>query len=415
MITTKVKTTLLPRHQFRHSECLWWFHFTPDYHAADYVTYQTDSDGRVFRLNKFDTSKKLQVKNLPVTVPDKVLEVAFVLPGGKEQAVEKMTQKTMFLVGFDVWWKSKEKPSKGYVVQKSASSFFRELFLRVPEKCRTFNQVIISERTCELYFDVDVDGDGTYDLAGFIQLLFEAICAELKDTNLTPEKLWLNTVLLDASSSEKQKSSCHGICRCVVFPDNHESMKPFFRRVKTRLGLGESCPLDISVYSKYRCFRMFRNSKICQNRPLHVAPYNRYHDMPSDPLSLFLLTLVDQDKEVTHLPASVAPSASRKRRKLARNRGENIRISEGDPMLRFLLTQLQKWGNPKAKISTVKPCRYDDSKTYISFSEAHVASDHAHTNNNLYAVLCPRTMTVEWRCHKTECKKKLVEYLPLNL
>jgi hypothetical protein len=273
--------------------------------------------------------------------------------------------------------------------------------------------VIIPEHTCELYFDVDVDGDGTYDLAGFIQLLFEAICQELKDPNLTPEKMWLNTVLLDASSAEKQKSSCHGICKCIVFPDNHESMKPFFRRVKNRLKLGESCPLDISVYSKYRCFRMFRNSKIFQDRPLQVAPYNRYHDMPSDPLDLFLLTLVDQNKEITYTPATAA--ASRKRRKTCGTTKENIPISESDPMLRYLLTKLQKWGNPKAKISSVKPCRYDNSKRYISFSEAHSASDHAHTNNNLYAVLCPRAMTVEWRCHKTECKKKLLEYLPLNL
>ena len=311
---------------------------------------------------------------------------AYLGVGGKDLAVKSM-KPGQFLVGFDVWWKTKDKPSKGFAIHDSAASFFNDFLVKIPARCRTFNQIIMPEQTCEVYFDLDVDGQGDYDLVSLIHSIFELICEKI---DITVKDMWTNTVLLDASASHK--SSCHGICKNIVFPNNHSSMKPFFAEIKEKLG-EKGKYLDLSVYSKYRCFRMHRNSKIAQNRPLVVAKYNKC------PVNNPLMTLVDQGKETTFEPEMTTVEKKRRRKTI------NKVYVHGDPLYDSLLKTLRDWGNPCPNISCIKLSEYGTS-TYVSFSGAHIARDHQHRNNNMYAIVYPRTKCVTWKCHKTECKKQ---------
>jgi hypothetical protein len=328
-----------------------------------------------------------------------------------------------FLVGFDVWWKSKTSPSKGYLPLPSPSFFYDCIQLRVRPASRTFYQVLLPNRNCAFYFDIDAH-DPKFDMQRFVGALFEEMAAELGNTT-TSNQLWLQTLLLDASRNTQgvaSKSSCHGICRTLFFDDNHTTMKAFARRVFARLEQRPDhaalrvwhnkskrwiIPLDLSVYSRYRCFRLYGNLKLvaepAERRPLVLAPYNRYAATPpDDERQLFLLSVIPQpelrpDDSSTTTAAAAAPSTKRHKPSSKSSSSSSSDLSE------FLLGRLQQWGNAEPSVSCIEPARvgttWPASTLYVSFAGATHAHDHSHQSNNVYAMVEPHSLLVHWHCH----------------
>lgn len=364
----------------------------------------------------------------------------------RDQALMRMQNDDSLLVGFDVWWKGKKGPSKGFIAQPSPTWFYQNLQCKLSMCTRSFYQVILHVRRCGWYFDVDTSGPN-FPMVDFLQALFEEMCRE-QTVLTTPDQIWEATFLTDATCNVygiPKKASCHGVCHALIFDDNHTAMKEFAIRVKQRLEKrldnirfrvkdkkgNMVIPLDISVYSTYRCFRMYGNLKMTsdpeQRRPLIVAPYNRYAKMPDNELDIFLLSLISQ-------PAEGRPNVALnkiKRQKTARSSTTTIStttttttatvaatVASNSALELFLLRQVQEWGNSQASINQVKPARGDSQKLYVSFARATTTPTHSHESNNIFAIVDLFAVRVRWHCHHVnseECKKPLILPLPMEI
>ncbi len=343
----------------------------------------------------------------------------------QDRAVAMLDPIGGFLIGFDVWWRDKTSPSKGYLPLPSPEAFYDLVQTRVPDAYRTFYQIIIPDRACAFYFDVDVDDSPAFDMVYFLHALFEEMAAEL---GRTADEFWLGTLLLDASRGPK--GSCHGICHVLTFADNHTVMKAFARRIFERLERRPDSkrlrvwrakkedwviPFDCSVYSHYRNFRFLENAKMTPNkgnqRHLVVASYNRFTNTPTDARELFLLSVIPQPAaSAVHL-ATVAPPHISVVRPVKRARQDTVSKAESRTstgLADFLLTQLRQWGNTNAALGRIEPARgttWAPGTLYVSFACATHAHDHKHASNNLYAIVELRALRVHWFCHSgsTRC------------
>lgn len=306
----------------------------------------------------------------------------------QQRALDMMHPTHRFLVGFDVWWKRKKKPSKGYLPLPSWQHYYDLIHVHVPPRYLTFYQMLLPDRGCGFYFDVDVD-DPNYDLPSFVQALFEAIVAQLGPTKkCSVEDLWVGTFLLDASCNLqglRLKSSSHGVCHILPFAHNHTSMKAFAQAMYARLEENPKVvrafhrktkkwiiPLDLSVYSKYRNFRFYRNIKMTADnndvRPLVVAPYNRFPIPPNaDERTIFELSIIPQPSIVSVVHSSpLSPlSIVQKRAKT-----EETKEVKSSPLEKHLLEQLRQWGNHDCTVNQVNTAsnKWAKGSLYVSFS-----------------------------------------------
>ncbi len=387
---------LVNRQNFVLSELHWWFWIRPNAHAEPLI--EQDADGI----------------------------------GPRDQALTRGD----FLVAFDVWWTGVKKasPAKGFLGQPSAEWFYVNIQLKVPLQTRTFCQVIDANRTCCWYFDVDAR-DIQFPMQDFLQALFEEMCHE--QNALTVEQLWYQTLLLDATCNVfgiPKKASCHGICHALLFDDNHTHMKKFAHSVKRRLELRPNnqrfrvldkgqmvIPLDLSVYSTYRCFRLYGNVKMTPDaedrRPFIVAPYNRSIHTATDELGIFTQSLVLQPEARQSATRHSAMSAKRQKRDTAppvQALPPPVSIASLEA---FLLRQVQSWGNMDARINQIKAARCEPSKLYVSFANATHAMDHKHQSNNVFAIVDKDTVCIRWHCHTggTKCGSWLQQQLPMEI
>lgn len=403
---------------FKHADKNWWLRLPMTAHCRVQKPLRAYNSDTFVPPNDHEQWSKY-VKD-PQQQPDKAVLMPFLTTSidgikARDQARAAMHDEG-FLVAYDVWWKRKPKTSKGFLPLPDATWFYRNMQCVLPPETMTFLQVLLPERICEFYFDIDVDNPG-FPMEQFLQAMFEEMARE--DPSLTVEGLWERTVLLDASvnaAGVATKSSCHGICKGFFFPSNHTSMKRFAENVKARLEQRWKqflvknknqklvIPLDTNVYHRYQNFRMLGHSKFVvtnnDQRPLVVAPYNQYANMPTDNEQIFLLTLVQQPEvnvAVEQEQAARQPATKRLKREAALPSG---------PLEAYLLQQLRAWGNASVDVSEYAPARKSGDKgdLYISFAGAQKAPDHEHQSNNLYAIVKPRHLQIFWHCHDVKCK-----------
>lgn len=123
---------------------------------------------------------------------------------------------------------------------------------------------VIQDRPCHMFFDLD-EGN-VREKWHILEKLLDAIFAPLKNSVGTVEY-----VFLDASKGKKQ--SAH----IVLVADKYLLESPvqgraFYQRLVDMYG--DIVPkIDLSVYSRNRCFRMLGNSKYQQDRPLVGLPW----------------------------------------------------------------------------------------------------------------------------------------------
>ncbi len=404
--------------EFEHSTMHWWLHHTPIVDQAFVIMPRSVSSMHVQGKTEWDNCV-LEGGNWDGVLA--VLEPLIAKLDGErpQDRAVRMLHSNGFLVGFDVWWRGKKGPSKGYLPVPSPLFFFSHILKHVAPPYRTFYQGILPHRSCAFYFDVDGE-DPDFDMVYFLQALFEEI-AKLK-RDVTVEQLWAHTILLDASRNAAMdaptKSSCHGICHSpeLVFPDNHTTMKAFAHRLKACLEQRPDhqklltfkkkknawvSPLDLSVYSFYRNFRLYlcvkMTADVTDRRPLVVAPYNRFANMPpkDDQEALFLLTVIPQG------PDQSAPPVVRQEHKVVRSVDERRRKSTNNPLVDYLLTQVWQWGNHQATVSRVEDARdWPEGSTYVAFAQANHAHDHVHRSNNIFAIVEVRALRIHWFCQK---------------
>ncbi len=352
--------------------------------------------------------------------------------GPRDQALAKMPLLDGLLIAFDVWWathtplepgKKEKGPCKGFMAQPSAEWFYTNVQTKVPLEARAFYQVFDANRTCAWYFDIDAD-IVSFPIVEFLHALFEEMCHE--NQNLTVEGLWRDTLLLDATCNIygiPKKASCHGVCNTLIFNDNHTDMKEFATRVKQRLEQrsdNESfrirhksgkmiIPLDLSVYSTYRCFRMYGNVKMTDKpedrRPLIVASYNRCANMAPDELGLFLQSIIAQPNErPAVVAAEMVPSAAKRQKTTTRT---TATVSSSSQLENYLLSQLYQWGNSNARVNQVKPANKSPECLYVGFAYATDTPTHSHNTNTVFAIVDIPAVTIHWNCHKgsTKCAR----------
>ncbi len=381
--------------QLQHPMLHWWFNIEP---SEAYIVVQPKS------LHSGANPKS----GIPVLEP-------FVTKLDGERPQDRaIATGGQFLLGFDVWWPNHDSPSKGYIALSSAEFYYDHLHLHIPPSFRTFNQIIWPTRSCAFYFDID-SKDPNFDIVHFLQAMFDEMVKLLQEW--TTQGLWEKTLLLDASrnfAQELKKSSCHGVTKSLIFPDNHTSMKAFAHKLATAMRLRPDyesklrtwddkkktwvLPLDLSVYSFFRNFRLYENVKMTPDpdgrRPLVVAPYNRFVGMPADEKSIFLLSIIPQ-------PEEVATIQQRREKSIVKNPSNRPCKPSGNPVVDFLLSQVVAWGNEAATVSSVKDARnWPEGTLYVSFSRAHCAHNHTHQSNNIFAFVEVRALTIHWHCHK---------------
>jgi len=160
----------------------------------------------------------------------------------------------------------------------------------------------------------------------FLQVLFEEMCIELEQRHcwkvscptITPKRLWEDTLLTrhhrhhhhhcllqTRTTTTTTTTNANSVVMAsvllllsfslTIIPPWRSS--PLMQRMSSL-----DVPLDVSVYSNYRCFRLYGNTKIGSCRPLVLARYNRCTTSSDeeDPLKLFLLSVIAQ-----HLPPTV--------------------------------------------------------------------------------------------------------------
>lgn len=359
----------------------------------------------------------------------------------QQVALDMLGETRKFLVAFDVCKlggkDGKDKIAKGYLPLPSAEIFYNHVHLRVAPKCRTFYQVMLPDLSCAWHFDVDgkAKGDTSLDIAYFLQALFEEISNELEG-KFTAEQLWDETLLLDAGCNvlgdPPQTVSCHGVCHPLVFPDNHTSMKTFAHRVHARLDQRADCkklmvwhpkkktwvlPLDKSIYSHYRPFRIAESSKMTANdkdrRPLVVATYNRCRR------TSFLDTIVPQGTLVTAPEIIVAQEEKflvKKRLPLARQEGDASpeKRPKSSALVEHLLRQVKEWGNSEATVSKIDAAKRQRC-IYVSFANATKAHNHTHKTNNIFAIVDPARLQIQWHCQRGSQKSCPMHTTPLPL
>ncbi len=404
---------MIEAHKFNYPELHWWLHFLPS------LTVRCQQP----RYKVPDTPKEDQllwnnfVKSGDDEVPFAVLEPLLV-DTPQDCAIDMVHHQTGFPLAFDVWWFGKKDPSKGYLPLHSAGWFYQHLLLHLPPHTRTFNQIILPHRTCMFYFDLDTKNT-KLDIEYFLQAVFEEMEAEIEG-KLTVQALWESTLLLDAScnwAGEFCKMSCHGISHKLKFRDNHTDMKQFATRIYKRLESRHDSreklqvfdkkknkwiiPLDLSVYSHNRVFRLYGNIKMNPNpnqqRPLVLATYNRYSNTPTTDFEIFLLSIVPQPElnegivEITPTPKQTTVQKSQ--------------VVQPSSMLEdYLLKHLVAWGNTGPSVSAIQPARgekWAPGTLYVSFANATHAYNHQHNSNNVFAIVEPRTLRIYWHCHHT--------------
>lgn len=415
----KQSADIIGADQLEHAHLHWWMHNS----LREHVRIPLPSHHR------------RQHQRIASTIP--VME-PFVSSGARDAALSQLNDASgSFLVAFDVWWRRKTKVTKGFAaVPGDATWFFQCIVSRLPLQARNFYQVLAPDKPCGWYFDLDVNDPG-YDMERFLHALFEEMCAELSSLSslssiqsslpaiITPAFLWTHTLLLDASCNskgERVKASCHGICNALVFADNHDAMKRFALRLMRRLEARidpEPVPLDVSVYSRHRCFRMYGNSKMAHEpRPLVIAPYNQ---MPTstDEAQRFVHSMICQDVPANVSVAAAASVPVTKKRRTSMTMTTTTITNDNGGLRAFLLQRLREWGNGQASIQSIAPGRkYPNSTLYVSFSNATHASNHQHESNNLYAIVSMSSLSIEWHCHRgaalQRCKV-LTEPLPFDI
>ena len=368
---------------------------------------------------------------------------------GPQQVALELASHNGVVVGFDVWWLSRKKdggPSKGFLPVPSFAFFYHHVLVQVPASARHFYQLLRPDRACAFYFDADAD-DPAYDMVAFVQALFEAMAAELQArgrSDMTPEWLWQNTILLDGgcnASGTRLKGSCHGITPLLVFADNHTDMKRFAQAVHHRLQARQDLytwkttktkhervlPFDVSVYAHHRHFRFHQACKMTpptemhKQRPLQLASYNRCQDAESlrhNDEALFMYCVIPQPALAPRvMPTDAAIATVRPVMKRARIATTDVAASASTPLEHHLLKRLAAWGNASARISSVARARHMDDALYVSFANATHAHDHRHRSNNVHAVVSFHRLEIQWRCHKgtgPRCPPH-TEPLPLGL
>lgn len=409
---------------FEHPQLQWWLRLE----MTGYLRVQKPVRSDVAITEELDQVLwKMYLLDLSLPPPLKaVLEPVLVERGDTKprDRARQMMSDDGFLISFDVWWKGSKDPSKGFLPLPSAQWFHDNMQTVLPQEACNFFQVILPERSCEWYFDIDAHSP-TFPIERFLQALFEAMVEEEECHNKSVEELWKTTILLDSSKTVEGntiKSSCHGVCKSLVFPDNHITMKDFAKRVKYRLEQRGGTlfvedkkkskmviPMDLCVYSHYQNFRMMGSSKMTpdtsERRVLAIAPYNKC--VPAN----FKTSLVGQPERVSSIPPTTTTTPSENKRLKV------ISPSSHGPLETFLLQQVRQWGNHDASISATKDARQAKrGERYVSFSKATYAWDHKHTSNNLFAIVSPQTLQIFWHCHQGNVKcKSMTQTLPLQI
>ena len=141
-------------------------------------------------------------------------------------------------------------------------------------------------------------------------------------------------------------------------------------------------PFDLTVYLHYQNFRFFGNSKLepldDERRPLTVSPNNRFEGMPNTDLNIFLLTMIDQGKQV-NIEMIIEPEFKKLRISSVPEKDVPVHAD----LKSFLLDQLHMWGNDRAYVSSATLARNGtDGEIYVSFANATYAETHKHRSNN---------------------------------
>ena len=195
------------------------------------------------------------------------------------------------LLGFDYQSQKKEGVSKGSVmIPQGARYFYRQVFSQLPRKARCFYQTIRHWVSCALFIDVDAE-DPDYDIKFLLQVLFEQLSERVGF--ISAEHLWTQTFLLDSSENEWGERTCcsgHAVVYPLVFENTTPTMKHFMCSVKQELECKYpredfpqlwtldkknkewKIPLDVSVYSRARNFRLYGSAKMTADKAKTALP-----------------------------------------------------------------------------------------------------------------------------------------------
>jgi len=328
------------------------------------------------------------------------------------------------LIAFNVHWAQDERPKFGYASFRSPGAFYDAVLCRTPIEARCFYQTIRKYLSCSLHFDVDAKGQPGFDMEAFLMRFFEAISEECSawnvemDARVTPEWLWRNTLLLDASVNEDGKrvcGSCHGVTFLLVFHRNHVEMKNFMTRVKQRMGEPEE--LDCAIYSSWRSFRFFLGVKMtadpAERRQLRLAPYNRYENTPQSERELFLLSVIPQGNPVTvHPNADDMPPPVKKIKRRKSATPMPALESVGWLAHRLLSHVRSQWNNPRATLASDISLLPTGNAYCLDLSGIVYRWDgHTHqSQRSVYVVIyaVDDHFRLHWHCHgNPQCGPKV--------